>query len=444
MHICNLYNIGIFKMKKIIIVGAGPVGLWTAIQIKLASPTTNIIMFEKYSSYQRTHNLKIDPNSLSSEFNYNNKHIIDWIKDLKSAAGYNGVFISTQEIETKLKRIAQDLGVKIEISNITEKEKLLEYAHDAYLVVGADGAHSFVRQNIFMCGTKSCNLQYVVELKFKAHQDYSIFGVGSYGFYRTMKILNFLPEERISSEISEDGMKKVTLHFFVDKETFGKFTASFKSPKLLVRDYESLPKKLKEDIITWFAARQYCGHKSGFNRENCAISKINLSSYISEKLLVQEKGKHFILVGDAAGAVPYFRALNCGLICATRLAKYTDKFLKDGDTAHLNKYQEDIRSYINKEISAASVKDGMINVVQMFVKASAAVPWQVVFWTASQQKKINEIKCKIEEEIHNDYTKSSATSSECEQDCQSMPTHTSLASVSSISRVCGQFAPQSP
>jgi len=37
----------IFKAD-IIFIGAGPVGLWTAIQIKLLKPNLEIIMFEKY------------------------------------------------------------------------------------------------------------------------------------------------------------------------------------------------------------------------------------------------------------------------------------------------------------------------------------------------------------------------------------------------------------
>ncbi len=47
----------------VVFVGAGPVGLWTAVQLKLASPQTNVLMLEKYIEYQRSHVLKVDPAS---------------------------------------------------------------------------------------------------------------------------------------------------------------------------------------------------------------------------------------------------------------------------------------------------------------------------------------------------------------------------------------------
>ncbi len=44
----------------VVFVGAGPVGLWTAVQLKLASPQTKVLMLEKYTAYQRSHVLQVD------------------------------------------------------------------------------------------------------------------------------------------------------------------------------------------------------------------------------------------------------------------------------------------------------------------------------------------------------------------------------------------------
>lgn len=47
-------------MKEIVIVGAGPFGLWTAIQIKKRNPDTSVTIYERYEKYQRSHVLRLD------------------------------------------------------------------------------------------------------------------------------------------------------------------------------------------------------------------------------------------------------------------------------------------------------------------------------------------------------------------------------------------------
>ena len=47
-----------------VIVGAGPVGLFTAIQLRLRCPAMRVVMLEKYETYQRQHVLRIEPASL--------------------------------------------------------------------------------------------------------------------------------------------------------------------------------------------------------------------------------------------------------------------------------------------------------------------------------------------------------------------------------------------
>lgn len=48
----------------VVFVGAGPVGLWTAVQIKILCPWASILMLEKYAEYQRKHVLLLDKASL--------------------------------------------------------------------------------------------------------------------------------------------------------------------------------------------------------------------------------------------------------------------------------------------------------------------------------------------------------------------------------------------
>lgn len=44
----------------IVFVGAGPVGLWTAIQAKKRNPQAQIQVYERYTEYQRSHVLRLE------------------------------------------------------------------------------------------------------------------------------------------------------------------------------------------------------------------------------------------------------------------------------------------------------------------------------------------------------------------------------------------------
>jgi 2-polyprenyl-6-methoxyphenol hydroxylase-like FAD-dependent oxidoreductase len=46
--------------KNIVIVGGGPVGLWTAIQLKRRRPDLEIRIYERYETYQRSHVLRLE------------------------------------------------------------------------------------------------------------------------------------------------------------------------------------------------------------------------------------------------------------------------------------------------------------------------------------------------------------------------------------------------
>ena len=47
------------KNPDIVIVGAGPVGLWISIKMKYAEPETKIVIYERYTEYQRKNMIKL-------------------------------------------------------------------------------------------------------------------------------------------------------------------------------------------------------------------------------------------------------------------------------------------------------------------------------------------------------------------------------------------------
>ena len=50
----------------VVIVGAGPVGLFLAVQLQIRCPMISIVMLEKHAVYQRSHVLRVDKRSLAT------------------------------------------------------------------------------------------------------------------------------------------------------------------------------------------------------------------------------------------------------------------------------------------------------------------------------------------------------------------------------------------
>ncbi len=53
------------NQESVVFVGAGPVGLWTAVQTKLLRPELDIAILEKNAVYSRSHVLKLNAKSLA-------------------------------------------------------------------------------------------------------------------------------------------------------------------------------------------------------------------------------------------------------------------------------------------------------------------------------------------------------------------------------------------
>ena len=45
---------------EVVIVGGGPVGLWTGVQLKKRQPNAVVIVYERYPEYQRNHVLRLE------------------------------------------------------------------------------------------------------------------------------------------------------------------------------------------------------------------------------------------------------------------------------------------------------------------------------------------------------------------------------------------------
>lgn len=409
-------GIEVLGPKKVTIIGAGPVGLWTAIQIKQQDKEGNIgvKIFEKYKEYQRKHGLHIDTANLQSE--YNTPQLTNWIKSLqKNSNASKVVFVSTKELEDKLLELAKSLDIEVVYEAVNTKEKMDEVADDCDILIGADGSHSFVRETVFSdLELVKKDLKFIIELKFQLKcksEEKNLMFDKVRELYPTEKVLNFLAEEHISDRNSETTNKKQsTLRFFVDEKTYTALgEVSFKNPKNLKKDWEQLPQKLKDDILKWFAIKQMCDKQLEIDPQDCAITKLTISAYRSAKVFKIENNRKYLLVGDSAGGVPYFKALNIALKTSKTMVNHIIKLFQ-GDKESLSKYEEYYIKLISKEIFKAKVKTTTLNQVNTFVKISNKVPWQVNKWDWGDRQKIESRSRHIQEYIlgkaeHQDYSK---------------------------------------
>lgn len=336
---------------KIAIVGGGPVGLWTASQIKIRSPNAEVTVYEKHPSYQRTHPLVISHSSLSGT--PQDARIQEVVQGFMASKPH-GIFwksstISTKKIEEDLDALALKVGVKInKNSPIEDCTKL-----DAQIVIGADGAHSHVREKIFdEIGSLRKQLNHIVEVK------YLIQGEG-----RKLSLIqkskeSSLVEEHVSAQ-NDEGNTPITLRFFVTPTQYEALQdATFKNPYTL----DLLPPSLKKKVLKRLALRS-TKLKEVRVANSEKITAIPLGTY-SASSFVKTADKIYCLVGDAAFGVPFFRSLNNGFLCGTKLASRISAGNLSTELWYYNLYVHLLSKW---EIAIANIKSLFIKIAEWII-----------------------------------------------------------------------------
>lgn len=359
-------------MVDVVFVGAGPVGLYAAIQVKLANPTANILMYEKYQEYQRKHVLIIEDSSYSGA--YSDEDFQTLLKELVGK-------VPTSTIEEKLLAFAKQLKIEIQYKQVLSYNELVETHPEAKVIVGADGARSMVRKEVF--GDKKeveNDLQYIAELKYQVN-----------GTTRALKSLTEYPAvlslaSHLVSEFvgkqTEEGTSSVSIRFFISKEAFDAIKASgvdFKNPLHLSQlgDIQNQHLvALSADIRKWFEARKRLT-KEMFVEGSDKITAINLPIYASKKFAKMIQGRYSFLVSDAAMGVPYFRALNAGLIGANYLYPIVSRCLNpDVEEEPVEKSSSFLSSY--SKLSSLSKK--RLTPEEEYNDKMSALASKEVFW----------------------------------------------------------------
>ncbi len=292
----------------VVIVGAGPVGLFTAIEMKLLNPALKIKILDRNNEYTRHHILKLEEESLVNSNTY---------KSYEAVRKLNG-FVPTSEIESTFLKIAQELNIKIETGvKVTDSKELFNQYPTAHTIIGADGAHSAVRKQLFDDKKiVDTNLQYIVEIKYKAKETVSRLSNLVYG--PALGQVPHLVSENVGKE--KDGVTPVSLFIFVDEATYKEIRETPNAKLSDLHPTTNNMRKLLNTIRPWLSLRRAALNEN-IIEDSEKINGVALSVYQSECFAKEINEKRVYLVGDAAAAVPYFRALNAGLIAATVTAQ---------------------------------------------------------------------------------------------------------------------------
>tara|TARA_R110002124_G_scaffold129483_1_gene291033 strand:+ start:343770 stop:345023 length:1254 start_codon:yes stop_codon:yes gene_type:complete len=376
--------------QEIVIVGAGPVGLWTAIQIKKRRPNINVKIYERYSEYKRSHVLKLESRSMllyaknarnTAEETFFNSVLGTSLKKafLKAVTG-SSVFIRTNALEQALKTYAADLGITTDYQRIESPEALMAMHPECESFIAADGAHSLLRQAIMgEDALKDYPLQYVAEIKYETSG--ATKALSAYQQYKSNKLLSSMAFEYVGRE--RDGQTPISLRFFVDEDIYGAMPeASFKQPLNLAST--EIPASLKQDIEHYMRIRAAQAGED-FIQGTEKLSKLTLSLYRAKEFAAQKHQRNWYLAGDAAMGVPYFRSLNAGMIIGSQLAC----ILTRDSWSNKNK----IAAYntcrpldVAWEFTSASMKNMALKGYDTFRQLSAKTPWEFMKWDDDEKE----------------------------------------------------------
>lgn len=378
-----------------VIVGAGPIGLFLAKELKIRRPHWNIIILERHLEYSRHHFVKIETHYLNtSALGHMFFKAASSVNPLLHTSVISPVKVmSIMDLEVLWKKEAIDAGVVLRHELVADPERLESLFPSAELFFGADGSKSTVRKEIFG-DSKSIDreLQYMLEFRYRLRAGQGT-PMNANDVYKTRKILNFYFTEFIRN--NED----IIIRFLVDKYVYDVLPpCTFRDPLLCETEVAAdIPASLQHDMKTVLNVRcQLYG--DDYLPGSAKLTKTALGIYKTSRVALRpgptETGKHlrchWFLVGDAAMGVPFFRSLNAGLDGATKLiGMLTDASigllgLKKGYALATSRYSSYYGLISFREVTEASVKSGSITSLATGLHAAGASPVQLISWSKEE------------------------------------------------------------
>jgi 2-polyprenyl-6-methoxyphenol hydroxylase-like FAD-dependent oxidoreductase len=425
-------------------IGAGPVGLWTALQLKLLRPLWHIAMIERHEKYVRSHVLRVSSQSFERVVPHPEARAFV----ARLLGGRAAVSVRTTELERALRAIVIGLGVEFitgetvkalplgnnawlkptyqdsspsinaapiqgagasplesQTSNANglNSERVTFLLSRASVIVASDGARSPSRSLLFKSAR---GLRDAQSLSFMVHVRYEVSGTTSHlSALQTAAVFNamgLVGEEYVGKPRGDPLITPCTLTLVVSEDMLGNLRRDSapqggSRPKL-----EDIPwtPHLRDAVRIWLNAKSdLVGEVRVVGSESVAV--INLSVYRAEAFVTYasrisasqndrksletdkinsvsemdttklDKTQRFVppsdiafaLVGDAAFGVPYYRALNNGLICGSELASALSEHgsasgnaWKCAESPPLEGYARSVDRLATQEIAAARLK----------------------------------------------------------------------------------------
>ena len=280
-------------------------------------------MYERHEKYQRNHVLRLDTWSM-----------LLYAKGLDEAGALfyeeitgtrlkslhqefaRSLFIRTNDLETALLNYARRKGIEIRFERIDSPEDALARHPECRYFIASDGANSRMRTALLGDdGLEKHDLQHVVELKYEE--------AGESGKFNTVQAwqynctLNHTAMDYVGK--NRDGRTPVTLRLLLKSATYAALPEmTFAKPHML--ETGGLPAEVEADVQTYLATRAK-EFGTSLIPGSGKLSKLILSMYAARRFAVEQENAAWFFVGDAAMGVPYFRALNGGMILGSRLAQ---------------------------------------------------------------------------------------------------------------------------
>lgn len=367
----------------VVIVGGGPVGCWTALQIKKRSPETRIVVYERKPVYERDHILSIAKGSFL-QWSKNSSGNTAFLKEIFNAQATCSIAsglhaggsrpdlglddlpgtkfsywrnlpkvldIRTIDFERILKDECEKSGIRFAYKKIETPDEVMDLHPECARFIAADGANSKMRSALWgKDGLYKRDIYPSLDFKYASH--------GQPGYLRvnTYDKLGHVYAENIGLE--KDGKSDVNIRIVVSKEEYDAIpSATFKNPLAVTPEAEFWDKNgpsrtygrtLRQDFYDLQALRRQHAKEIPTD-EPVIMTKIYLSQYCAKKfsktLERDGKKKSWFLVGDAAMGMPFYRSINSGLILGSQLGYLlTSKWVAEAaKTAVYNYYTRPCR-----------------------------------------------------------------------------------------------------
>lgn len=367
-------------MTDIIFIGAGPIGLLGAIQLKLQCPEKEILMFEKYETPIRNHAMYVDQSSFAG---------MDRSKGFGEVLDSIASKVIISDLEKKLREYATSIGIKIQYQEIKDFNELKNQYPDTNYFVGSGGLRGIIHPQVFN-GENQINepLRYAIEVKYKAS-----------GATRSLNKVTELPgvlaytNHLVSEYVGHlrDGLTPISLRIFIDEPTYQVMKdATFKTPYTLSNN-DKIPPDLFKTITTYLKGRQHLAAET-IEENSLKISAITLSIYASKNFCMKVDGKTIFQIGEESFACPFYRSFNDNASCIPFFTKAM-KALFENHNIESNKigsssffsvstinedpieyYQHNVQGLVNSEIRTIHYLNFGIEMLETSVASSQSVP----------------------------------------------------------------------